>query len=176
MKKALIIYYKENEKTKYSNEEITACELEKKFAEKGIIVKKFELTPVKISGNGKKERFLPREKKQGKEIEIKFNKKPPIVSGYDYVIIGSPIVGSLTSAPAVNAYLRSIPKNSQNQNKVFALYTTGIMPGFALKKMQSLLSMNGIKASHLESFTSIFEFDTKKKLEIERYFKRIIGN
>jgi flavorubredoxin len=164
LKKALIVYYKENEDAKYSNEEKAAFELEKHFQKKGISVHKTQLKTVKKLGI---------KEQQKKEKEIKFASNPPKINDFDFLVIGTPIVGSLTSSPVINAYIRSIPKKSNTKTKTI-LYATGIIPGFAIKKMQSLLSMQGIKTTDSEAFTSIFEFDEKKLLEIKKFFDRFI--
>jgi len=161
LKKALIVYCKENEKSKYSNEEKTAFELEKQFTQKGFKVEKIQLKTTKKLGS----------KEQKKDKEIKFTTKPPEIKNFDFVIIGTPIIGSISSSPIINAYIRNLPKEKSTKTKV-VLYATGIIAGFAIKKMQSLLSMNGIKATDSEAFTSIFEFDEKKLLEIRKFFDR----
>ena len=165
MKKALIVYYKENEKAKHSNEEKTASELEKLFIEKGFYVKRELIEPSKKFGL--KEQFRT-------EKEMKLKSKPPSIEGFDFVVIGTPIVGSFTSSPIINAFIRSIPKKKAPKKTAFVLFATGIIPGFALKKMQSLLSMNGIKTLDAEAFTSIFEFDDKKLADVRKFFFRVM--
>lgn len=165
MKKALIIYYSEQEKGKISNEEKVAAELERIF-------KKAEFNVTKTLLETKKKMEMKLQLKMEKALELK-EKIPPLTS-FDLVIVGSPIIGSLTSAPAINTFLRQLPKNIKNQKPKFVLYSTGILPGFAIKKMQSLLSMKGESILDSETFTSIFEFDSKKLLEVDKFYSRFM--
>lgn len=163
MKKVLIVYCRENEKSRFSNEEKTASEIEKNFAAKGFAVKKAPIYPEKKLGI--REQFRT-------EKGIKFLPKPPQAEGFDFIVIGTPIVGPITSSPIINAYIRELPKKMPRKKPYFVLFSTGVIPGFALKKMQSLLSMHGIKALDSEAFTSIFEFDDKKLSEVAKFFDR----
>ena len=165
--KIIIAYCSASEKNKHSNEEKVALELEKLFAGKGFHVKKMLLAPKKKMGL--KEQFKDEKKLQLKEGITSF-------AGTDFVILGSPTVGSLTSSPLANTLIRSLPKISKGAKKpFFALYSTGIIQGFAIKKMQSLLSMKGITPVESASFTSIFEFDAKKLLEVKTFFERMLA-
>ncbi len=162
--KALIIYYSESQKNKPGNELKVAMHLEKRLVEKNFEVTLFKLETEKKIG-------LSQQFKREKSINLKENISN--INDYKLVIIGSPIVGSLTSAPAVNAFLRGIDQEKANNSK-FAIYATGIIPGFAQKKMSSLLSMKGIKPIESAVFTSIFEFDGKKIKEVDEFFNKII--
>ncbi|MFA6268544.1 MAG: hypothetical protein WCW13_06090 [archaeon] len=167
MGKALIVYYSLPDKKKTSNEDKAATEFEKLFNEKNISTTIIALSTEKKLSLG--DQFK-------KEKELTINQKIPDLTEFDYVFIGSPVVGSLTSAPLVNVFIRSIQKVTQNQAKpIFALFVTGIISGFALKKMQSLLSMKGIKPTQTEAFTSMFEFDSKKIAEIKKFFDKVMN-
>mgnify|MGYP005841350259 CR=1 FL=1 len=162
--KVLIVYYSESQKGKQGNEVKVASRLEKRFIEKNFEVTVFKLEIEKRLG-------LNQQFKREKSISLKQN--IPNVSDYKLVIIGSPIVGSLTSAPAVNAFIRGLDQEKVSDSR-FAIYATGIIPGFALKKMSSLLSMKGIKPIESAVFTSIFEFDDKKMREVDQFFDKVI--
>ncbi|MEK6958877.1 MAG: hypothetical protein AABW59_02415 [archaeon] len=109
-------------------------------------------------------------KKQFK-LEKDLTIKAPISSleKYDLVVLGTPIV-SFSSLPAVNAFIRSLPKCD---GKRFVLFATGIgLPGSTIKKMQSLLSMKGAIVEDSQIFSSIFMFDAKKIKEVEEFYKK----
>lgn len=90
---------------------------------------------------------------------------------FDYIIIGTPII-SFTSVPAVNIFIRQLKGVS---NKKFILFATGIgLPGKAIKKMTSLLSMKKGKVVASKVFSSIFEFDERKLLEVEKFINETI--
>ncbi|MEI7961082.1 MAG: hypothetical protein WCI04_01985, partial [archaeon] len=144
MKKALIVYCKENYAAKTSKEEKTAQEFEKLFKEKGFFVKRTLIEP---------KTKLDKKKIKKNENLIEFKSNPPSVNEFDFVVIGTPIIASLKSSPIINAYIKSLPKNKTNSKQKYVLYATGIIPGFAIKKMQSLLSMSGIKTLDTENFT-----------------------
>jgi hypothetical protein len=165
LKKALIIYYTEAEKGKVANEEKVAAELEKLF-------KKANFAVTKALLQTKKKMEMKLQLKMEKALELK--EKAPQTASFDIVVVGSPIIGSLTSAPAVNSFLRQLPKSPKNQKTKFVLFSTGVIPGFANKKMQSLLSMKGANVIDSETFTSIFEFDNKKMQEVDKFYSRII--
>ncbi|MBT4596843.1 MAG: hypothetical protein HOC95_02585, partial [Candidatus Diapherotrites archaeon] len=56
----------------------------------------------------------------------------------------------------------------------FALFATGIgLPGTAIKKMTSLLSMQKGKVVATQVFSSIFEFDEKKLREVNKLLEQI---
>ncbi len=165
LKKALIVYYSESENDKTTNEERVASELETLFKKANISVTKTVLRT-------KKKMEMKLQLKMEKALELK--DKIPSLSAFDLIIVGSPIVGSLTSAPAVNTFLRQIPKGIQSKKLRFALFSTGVIPGFAIKKMQSLLSMKGASVIDYETFTSIFEFDSKKLAEVDKFYSRIM--
>ncbi|MFA5125822.1 MAG: hypothetical protein WC462_02355 [archaeon] len=165
MGKALIVYFSSSEKGKQASEEKVVLELEKLFSDKKISVKKLLLEP-------KQKLSLNEQFKQEKDLELK--QSIGQIKEFDFVIIGSPIVGSFTSAPLINLFIRTLPKFSENENKpLFVLFATGIIPGFGIKKMQSLLSMKGIKPAESTAFTSIFEFDDKKMAEVKKFFENI---
>jgi flavodoxin len=93
------------------------------------------------------------------------------IKKYDLVIIGTPIV-SFTTVPAVNVFIRNLPTT---KDKKFCLFATGIgLPGKAIKKMSSLLSMKSAKIIDTQVFSSIFEFDSRKLLEVESFFERFL--
>ena len=165
MAKILIVYYSLAEKGKVTSEERVVNELESIFS-KSHKVKKVLL-------ESKKKLSLKEQFKLEKELTL--NEEPSIVKGFDLVIIGSPIVGSLTSAPLVNCFLRGVGKSTESKVlPKFALFSTGVIPGFAIKKMQSLLSMNGIKPIESKTFTSIFEFDSKKIVEVKEFAEKLM--
>ncbi len=165
MRKALIIYYAESEKGKVANEEKVAAEFEKLF-------KKSNFNVTKILLQTKKKMKIKLQLKMEKALELK--DKIPQISSFDLVVVGSPIIGSLTSAPAVNTFLRQLPKTPKNQKPKFVLFSTGVIPGFAIKKMQSLLSMKGASVIDSETFTSIFEFDNKKLIEVDKFYSKVM--
>jgi NAD(P)H-dependent FMN reductase len=163
--KVLLVHYSTTEKGKITNEDKVINELDKFFASKGFSVKKVLL-------ESKKKLSLKEQFKQEKNLEIKETMAP--IKGFDIIIIGTPIVGSLTSAPLVNTFIRDLPKQTNPSKPVFAIFSAGIMHGFELKKMVGLLSMKGIKPLEKRSFNSMFEFDAKKLLEVKQFFDRII--
>ena len=165
MKKALIVYCKENYAAKTSKEEKAAQEFEKLFLAEGFVVNRTLIEPTKKNDL---------KKQQKSENGIQFKHKHPSVEGFDFVVIGTPVIGSLKSSPLINSFIKALPKKKTTTKQTFVLYSTGIIPGFAIKKMQSLLSMNGIKVLDSETFTSIFEFDNKKLLEIQKFFNRVM--
>jgi hypothetical protein len=162
--KVLIAYYSTSEKGKPSNEDKVVQALQKFIKEVNMPHKILLLEP-------KNKLPLKEQFKQEKNLELK--EKVASLKGINYLIIGSPIVGTLTSAPLVNAFIRSLPKHGTEINTKFYLFSTGILPGFALKKMQSLLSMKGIKSVESAAFTSMFEFDSKKIDEVKKFFNKI---
>jgi flavorubredoxin len=90
---------------------------------------------------------------------------------YDLILIGTPII-SFSSVPAVNVFIRTLA-NAKNKN--ICLFATGIgLPGKAIKKMSSLLSMKSAKVIDTQVFSSIFEFDSKKLKEVDVFFERFI--
>ena len=155
-KKVLIAYYSFGETPKVA-QKLKQLFLSKDFSvvERNIRLSK-EIEP--------KKQF-----KKEKELVLKEPTKP--VSGFDLVVIGTPVV-SFSSVPAVNVFIRSIPEPKKNN---FVLFATGIgLPGKAVKKMQGLLSMKGATVIDSQTFSSIFEFDAKKLLETEKFFERFI--
>jgi len=164
--KVLIAYPAALEKKKSSNEDKVAQELAKHFFAKSFSVKRVILEP--------KQKINAKEQvKKEKTLELK---KVPTLTSFDLIIIGTPIVGSLTSSPVVNAFIRAIPKKAGagSQKQKFVIFSTGVLHGFELKKMQSLLSMKGIKPIDSESFTSMFDFDEKKLFEVKQFFERFM--
>ena len=110
-------------------------------------------------------------KKQFK-MEKDLTIKEPVLSvaKYDLIVIGTPIV-SFSPVPAVNAFIRSLPKCD---GKKFVLFATGIgLPGSTIKTMQSLLSMKGAVVEDSQIFSSIFPFDGKKLREVEEFYKKL---
>lgn len=104
-----------------------------------------------------------------KEKDLNLLKKIS-VKKFDYIIIGTPII-SFTSVPAVNIFIRQI---KSLEKKKFILFATGIgLPGKAIKKMTSLLMMKKGKVISSKVFSSIFEFDERKLLEVEKFIKDI---
>lgn len=172
LNKTLIVYYvdksvvrlKNNVKVD-SNEEKVVNELKKLFEEKNYSVDLIQLTPTK--------KLLLKDQFK-KEKEIILSNKIPNLNNYKCIIIGTPIVGAMTSSPVVNSFIRKISFEKNKIKPFFVLYSTGIVHGFELKKMISLLSMKGIKPIESNSFCSIFEFDSKKLLEVKAFFEKII--
>jgi flavorubredoxin len=111
-------------------------------------------------------------KKQAKkEKELKLLNPVSEIKNFDLVIVGTPIV-SFSSVPAVNIFLREL-KNVKGKN--FCLFATGIgLPGKAIKKMSSILSMRGANIVSSNVFSSIFEFDEKKLKEVEKFFEELL--
>jgi flavodoxin len=163
--KALIAYYSTTEKEKPSNEDKVAWEFEKIFKEKKFAVTTLSLKP-------KKQISLAEQFKQEKELELENSIHS--FDSFDLVFIGTPIVGSFTSAPAVNAFIRDLPKTSQIPKAKIILFSVGVLHGLELKKMQSLLSMKALKILEKHSFTSIFDFDEKKLAEIRPFVENIL--
>ncbi|MBT4191743.1 MAG: hypothetical protein HOE11_00385 [Candidatus Diapherotrites archaeon] len=110
-------------------------------------------------------------KKQFKlEKKLVLKNKIPSLKSFDLIVIGTPIV-SFSSVPAINIFIRSLPKVAE---KKFALFATGIgLPGTAIKKMTSLLSMQKGKVVATQVFSSIFEFDEKKLREVNKLLEQI---
>jgi len=164
-RKVIIVYSSISEKKKLSNEDKVALELTKLFSSKSFLVKKIVLQPQKkidVKGQLKNEKIL------------KLKDNVPPLSSFDLVVLGTPVVGSLTSSPLINAFIRSIPKRTGSQKPKFVLFSAGVLHGFELKKMQSLLSMKGIKPIDSQVFTSIFDFDEKKMIEVKHFFERFM--
>ncbi len=162
--KILIVYFSSQSKEKLASEDKVANALESYFS------KTHKVKTVLLQSKKKIE--LKEQFKLEKELELTEDSSP--LTGFDLVIIGSPIVGSLTSAPLVNAYLRKIQKQTPKNNQVkYALFSTGIIPGLAIKKMQSLLSMKGLKPIESITFTSIFDFDDKKMKEVTEFAQKL---
>ncbi len=111
-------------------------------------------------------------KKQFKhEKELNLLNKIHRIKKIDLLIIGTPII-SFTSVPAINVFIRNLPKI---KNKKIVLFATGIgLPGNAIKKMSSLLSMKEAIVIDSQVFSSIFEFDSKKMVEVEKFFERFL--
>ena len=104
------------------------------------------------------------------EKELKF-KTSVSCSGFNYVIVGSPIF-SFSPTPAVNSFLRKI---TAVKGKKFVLFTTSVgLPGNAVKKMQSILATKGVEVIASQNFSSIFEFDEKKFLEIDAFVESFL--
>lgn len=173
MNKALIVYYSEHhssdknkvlDKSKPSNVEKVATELTKLFAEKKYVVDSLQLEPVL-------KMHLKDQFKKEKEIEL-LNKIPNL-NNYKYVVIGTPIVGAMTSSPVINSFIRQLKFSKTNLEKpLFVIYSTGIVHGFEIKKITSLLSMKSIKPIDSECFSSMFDFDSKKLAEVKVFFER----
>ncbi len=146
-----VVYYNFGEAPK------VAKKIEELFKAKKIDVESFQ---VEVEEKNLKKQF-----KQEKKLELI---KQPIVKDFDLIVIGTPIV-SFTSVPAINVFIR----NLKNKNKGVVLFATGIgLPGKAIKKMSSLLSMNEMKVIDSKVFSSIFEFDSRKLKEVEVFFER----
>lgn len=157
---------KNKDKIKVSNEEKVAGELKRLFEEKKYSVQTLFLEPV---------RKLHLKDQFKKEKEIKISTKIPSLEKYSCVVIGTPIVGAMTSSPVINSFIREIKISKEMPNKPsFVVFSTGIISGFELKKIASLLSMKGIKPVASESFNSMFEFDSKKLNEVKLFFNKFI--
>lgn len=170
MNKALIVYYSEHhitdkskDKNRISNEEKVVNELEKLFEEKKVSSQILLLEPL--------ERLHLKDQFK-KEKEIKIKTKIPDLNNYSVIIIGTPIVGAMTSSPVINSFVRQIKISKTAKKPIFVVFSTGIIPGFEIKKINSLLSMKGIKPIASESFSSMFEFDSKKLLEVKTFFDK----
>ena len=156
-KKVLIAYYSFGETPK------VADKLKQLFLSKGFSV---------VERNIRLSKDIEPKKQFKKEKELVLREPVRSVSAFDLVVIGTPMV-SFSSVPAVNVFIRSLP---EMEKKNFVLFATGIgLPGKAVKKMQSLLSMKGGTVLDSHTFSSIFEFDQKKLLEAEKFFERFIG-
>jgi len=155
MAKVLIAYYPSGETTK------VAERFNLNFKN---INFKSELKEIKLIEDLEMRKQFKREKK------LKLLNEITSLSKYDLIIVGTPIV-AFTSVPAVNAFIRSLPKF---ENKKVILYATGIgLPGKAVKKMSSLFSMNGGKVIGSKVFSSIFDFDEKKLKEVDVFFETL---
>ncbi len=158
MTKALLVYYNFGEVPKIINK------LEELFKNKNIEVKKEE---VRL----KEEIEIKRQFKKEKKLIL--NNKINSLKNVEWVIVGTPIV-SFTSVPAINVFIRSLP---DLKNRKVVLFATGIgLPGRAIKKMSSLLSMKNGKVVSSQVFSSIFEFDSKKLREVDSFFEKFISN
>ena len=116
----------------------------------------------------KEEMDLKKQFKKEKKLELLNATKS--VSKFDVIVIGTPIV-SFTSVPAVNAFIRALPKTN---NKKIVLYATGVgLPGKAIKKMSSLLSMKSVNIVGNKVFSSIFEFDERKLKEVDLFIESL---
>ncbi len=156
MKSVLLAYYSFGETPK------VILKLEELFSKKDFLVTKEE---IKISPDIEPKKQFKHEKK------IVLENKSLDITSFDAIIVGTPIV-SFTSVPAINVFIRNLPKAN---NKKFVLFATGIgLPGRTIKKMKSLLSMRGGKVIESQAFTSIFEFDKKKLIEVEKFFDKLI--
>jgi len=169
LNKALIVYYSEHhhsDKNKISNEEKVVNELKQLFEAKKTLTQLLLLEP-------SKKLHLKDQFKKEKEIEL-LNKMPNL-NDYSCIIIGTPIVGAMTSSPVINSFIRQIKFSKTNLKKpAFIIYSTGIIHGFELKKINSLLSMKGIKPIASECFSSMFDFDSKKLIEVKTFFDKFI--
>ncbi len=148
----LIAYYDLGEAKK------TAQRIQKKLLDLG---NKAELFSLEVNNNlNIKEQF-----KKEKEL---FLTEKIIIDEFDYIIIGTPVI-SFTSVPAVNVFIRQL---ENIEEKKFILFATGIgLPGKAIKKMSSLLSMKNGKVISSKVFSSIFEFDEKKLKEVDKFIE-----
>jgi flavodoxin len=167
LNKTLLVYYTEHHHNNHkpTNEDKVALELKRLFEEKKYTI---DVLPLEST----KKLHLKDQFKKEKEIELKTN--IPNLSNYKCIIIGTPIVGAMTSSPIINSFIRQIKFEKTNSKPQFAIYSTGIMHGFELKKMTSLLSMKGIKPINSECFSSMFDFDSKKLNEVKLFFDRFI--
>jgi len=162
--KVLIVYFSSQSKENKTSEDKVADKLESIFSQTHTVKKVLLQSVKKLS---LKEQFKL-------EKELKLNVDSDIVNEFDLVIIGSPTMGSLTSSPVVNSFLRALGKQSESKaSPKYALFSTGIITGFAIKKMQSLLSMKGIKPIESASFTSIFDFNEKKMSEVVEFARKL---
>lgn len=153
MKKALVAYYPSGETPRVVEK------LSERLAEAG-----FEVTKKIIE---LEKPFRPPEQlKEEKSLVLKSGVKS--LADYDAIIIGTPVF-SFSPVPAVSLFIKSLP---DCRGKRFVLFSTSIgLAGTTIKRMQSLLSMKGGKVIASESFSSIFEFDSKKMLEVEKFFE-----
>ncbi len=155
MSKVLIAYYNLGEINK------VAARIKLNFEQDKYAVEELQ---IKLKEEMDTKKQFKKEKKLELLTEIKST------SGYDVIIIGTPVV-SFTSVPAVNAFIRSLPKS---ENKKVILFATGIgLPGKAIQKMSSLFSMNGATVVGGKVFSSIFDFDERKLKEVDTFFENI---
>jgi len=155
MSKVLIAYYNQGETGK------VADRIKLNFEKNKYLVEEVQ---IKL----KEEMDAKKQFKKEKKLELLTEFKS--LSGYDFIVIGSPIV-SFTSVPAVNAFIRSLPKS---EGKKVILFATGIgLPGKAIKKMSALFSMNGATVISGKVFSSIFDFDERKLKEVDVYFENL---
>ncbi|MFA5358064.1 MAG: NAD(P)H-dependent oxidoreductase [archaeon] len=153
MKKALVAYYSVGEAHKVSER------LLELFGKNGFETVKKVIELEKSSQQ-------PKQSCEEKGLELKSGVKS--IADYDVIVIGTPVF-SFSPAPAVSLFIKSLPNC---EGKKFVLFSTGIgLSGTTIKKMQSLLSMKGGKVVASESFSSIFEFDSKKLVEVEKFFE-----
>ncbi|MCX6800654.1 MAG: hypothetical protein NTZ73_00505 [Candidatus Diapherotrites archaeon] len=157
MKKVLIAYYPSGETPK------VAEKMAELFSKKGIEVSKKQIElekPLEPAAQLKEEKSL--QLKDGIES----------LAEYGLVVIGTPVF-LFSPVPAVSLFIRNLP---DCEGKKFVLFSTSIgLSGTTIKRMQSLLSMKGGKVIDCESFSSIFEFDSKKFLEVEKFFARFVA-
>ncbi|MDD4251260.1 MAG: hypothetical protein PHX27_03655 [Candidatus ainarchaeum sp.] len=140
----------------------------KKFEE---LFKKNDVKVILYDTNVDKKICLKKQFKKEKQLSLE--KEIPSLKNVDLILIGTPII-SFTSVPAINIFIRSLPNLN---NKKIVLFATGIgLPGNAIKKMSSLLSMKNANVIDSQVFFSIFEFDSKKMLEIENFFNKFYSN
>jgi len=152
MKKVLLAYYNGGEVTK-----VVKC-AEKVFSKENFSIEKMEIVSLP--------NIDPRKQKKIEQW-LKVKRSPKSVKQFDLIVLGTPIF-AFSSVPAVNAFIRALPRAD---GKKVILFATGVgLPGSAIKKMKSLLSMKGAKVVASQAFLSIFEFDSKKTLEIEKFF------
>lgn len=157
MKKVLIAYFPMDETPKVAKRlEQLLSDFEVKVTLK-TIEPKHPLTPKEQSKNEK-------------DLVLKENIKS--ISEYDLIIIGTPVF-SFSPVPAINVFIRSLPKIKDKKKTKFVLFSTSIgLPGTTIKRMQALLSMKGGKVIGSESFSSIFDFDEKKLEEVNHFFEK----
>jgi len=155
MSKVLIAYYNLGEINK------VAARIKSNFESNKYAVKELH---IKL----KEEMDIKKQFKKERKLELLTEIKS--ISSYDIIIIGTPVV-SFTSVPAVNAFIRSLPKF---ENTKIVLFATGIgLPGKAIQKMSSLFSMNGATVIGGKVFSSIFDFDERKLKEVDVFFENL---
>ena len=153
--KALIAYY-----SKSASPEKVALAIKEEFEAKGHKVELRQIVP--------KQKLKEYEYNKMNEIELK--NKDFDVSGFDLVVVGTP-VWTFNPSKVVMTFLRKL-NNTEQKN--FGLYCTCILPGNTIKKMSNVLTTKGAKVVHSVSIQSIFEVDSYKLKEARSFALRLL--
>ena len=139
---------------------MVALKLKQVFEKHGFSVAMEEIIPVMKLKEYEYEK-LPK-------IELENSKLD--VSGYDLIVIGSP-VWSFFPSPVVTTFIRKL-ENTKKKN--FALFCTCVVQGNVIKRMSNLLTTKGAKIIDSLTIRSIFEVDKKKLKDAEIFAENII--